>query len=148
MGADHRLFSWLGRWNSLADTPARPLIIQAAVTVAMIAGFGWDQKAFGGFGDSVTFTSPTFWLFLYLVSHALFVLRVRRDGPAPAFRVPWYPVLPLLFCLSNAFMFFKSLDYAILMTPRSLAASVAVLAVGAGLGFWVESHEPEAQNSP
>ena len=148
VGADHRLFSWLGRWNALTDTPARPMIIQAAVTVAMILGFGWDKKGSGGFEDSVAFTSPTFWLFLYLVSHALFVLRARQNGAAPSYRVPWYPVLPLLFCLSNAFMFFKSLDFAILKTPWSLLASVVVLVVGAGLGFWVESHEPEAQHSP
>jgi hypothetical protein len=62
--------------------------------------------------------------------------------------VPWYPVVPILFCLSNAFMFVKSLEYAISATPKSLLASVAVLAVGVGLAFWVESHEPEAENSP
>jgi amino acid transporter len=136
VGTDHRLFSWLGRWSSLTDTPARPLIIQAAVTVAMIAGFGWNQEAFGGFEDAVAFTSPTFWLFLYLVSHALFIFRAGRNGPAPAFRVPWYPAVPLLFCLSNAFMFIKSLEYAILTTPRSFAASIVVLAAGAGLAFF------------
>ena len=116
----------------------------------MIVGFGWDQeqKGHGGFEDAVAFTSPAFWLFLYLVSHALFVLRSRRNGPPPAFQAPFYPILPLLFCLSNAFMFFKSLDYAIFATPKSLAASVVVMAIGAGLAFWVESREPHVENSP
>ncbi len=133
----------------MTDTPARPLVIQAAVTIALIAGFGWnqEQKGHNGFEDAVTFTSPTFWLFLFVVSCALFRLRTLKDRPAPVYRVPWYPVLPLLFCLSNAFMFVKSLDYAVLMTPWSLLASVAVLAAGAGLGFWVDAHESKARNS-
>jgi amino acid transporter len=148
VGTDHRLFSWLGHWNSLTDTPARPMIIQAVVTVAMILGFGWNQEASSGFEDSVAFTSPTFWLFLYLVGHALFVFRARRIGPSITYRAPWYPVLPFLFCLSNAYMFFKSLDFAILTTPWSTLASVAVLAAGAVLGVWVETKETTVKNSP
>jgi amino acid transporter len=148
VGTDHRLFAWLGRWNSVTDTPARPIIIQSVVTVAIILGFGWDKAESEGFENSVTFTSPTFWLFLYLVSHALFVLRARRNGPAPTYRVPWYPVLPLLFCLSNAFMFFKSLEHAIDTTFWSFLASIGVLAVGAGLGICVETQESRAENLP
>jgi amino acid transporter len=148
VGTDHRLFSWLGRWNSVTDTPPRPLMIQAAVTIAMIVGFGWNQTEFGGFGDAVTFTSPTFWLFHFLVGCALFRLRAMRRDYAPAFRVPWYPVLPLLFCLANAFMLYKSVPYAFVMTPNSMLASVVVLAIGAVLAFWVEAHDPKAENSP
>jgi amino acid transporter len=147
VGTDHRLFSWLGRWSSLTDTPPRPLIIQAVVTVAMIAGFGWNQKKHDGFEASVAFTGPAFWLFLFLVGVALFFLRAKRNGPAPSYRVPWYPVVPLLFCLSSAFMIIKSLDYAMAVTPKSFTASIVVLVVGVGLAFWVESKEPEAQNS-
>jgi amino acid transporter len=139
VGTGHRLFAWLGHWNSQTDTPARPLIVQAVATVAMLVGFGWrQQQTLQAFNDSVAFTSPTFWLFLYLVSHAYFVLRVRQSGLARTYRAPFYPVLPLLFCLANAYMFFKSLDYAIEHTPWGLVASIAVLAIGAGLGFWVE----------
>ena len=139
MGTEHRLYAWLGQWSSRTDTPARPLIIQAAMTVILMIGFSWNQKGADGFEDSVVFTSPSFWLFLYLVGHALFVLRSRSSGPAQTYRVPFYPVVPLLFCLSSAYMFFKSLDYAYEHTFWGLAASAAMLGIGAFLAF-VESY--------
>ncbi len=75
VGTDHRLFSWLGHWNSLTDAPARPLIIQAIATVSVVAAFGWDKHGWHGFEDSVVFTAPTFWIFLLLAGALLFVLR-------------------------------------------------------------------------
>jgi APA family basic amino acid/polyamine antiporter len=165
VGTEHRLFSWLGRWSSLTDTPARPLIIQAVATVAVIVGFGWMQQGNEGFEDSVVFTAPIFWVFLLLVGASLFVLRVRgrrRGGvgedslgefreslPTPAragaYRVPLYPVLPLLFCLSSGYMFYRSLDHAIQESPRGLLASIGVLAIGTGLAFWEGGRTPRAQ---
>src|SRR5208282_3631634 len=47
MGTEHRLYSWLGQWNAKTDTPARPLIVQAVVTVALTIGFGWNQDSQG-----------------------------------------------------------------------------------------------------
>ncbi len=132
MGTEHQLYSWIGRWSSRTDTPARPLIIQAAVTVALTIGFGWNQKEGSGFETSVAFAAPTFWIFLYLVGHSLFVLR-GRSTPARTYRVPFYPLVPLLFCLASAFMLFKSLEYALGQTPRGLAVSALVLGIGAAL---------------
>ncbi|MGO9108307.1 MAG: APC family permease [Thermoguttaceae bacterium] len=134
MGTEHRLYSWLGQWSSKTDTPARPLIIQAAVTVALTIGFGWKQDS-QGFEGSIAFTSPSFWLFLYLVGHALFVLRARPSASTPTFRAPFYPIVPLLFCLSSAYMFFESLPYAAAHAPWGLLASTFVLGIGALLSF-------------
>jgi amino acid transporter len=134
MGTEHRLYSWLGQWNSKTDTPARPLILQAVVTVALTIGFGWNQDS-QGFENSVAFYSPSFWLFLYLVGHALFLLRARPSGSARTYLVPFYPLLPLLFCLSSAFMFFKSLDFAVGHAPWGLLASGVVLGLGALLSL-------------
>ena len=134
MGTEHRLFAWLGHWNAKTDAPALPLIIQAAVAAALAIGFGWNQDS-QGFENSVAFYSPPFWLFLYLVGHALFVLRLRPSAGEPTFRVPFYPALPLVFCLFSAYMFYKSLDYAFTQTPRSLLASAVVLVLGALLSL-------------
>jgi len=140
VGTDHRLFAWLGRWSSLKDTPVRPLVIQAAVAVGMIVGFGLNQKGSEGFNNSVAFTAPTFYLFLFLVGVALFVLRARGHS-ADASRVPLYPLLPLLFCLFSTFMFYNGLLYAYQQTPWGLVATAAVLLIGGGLAFWVENRE-------
>jgi len=135
LGTEHRLFAWLGQWNSKTNSPAYPLMIQAAVTVALTIGFGWKQEGLDGFQNSVAFYSPAFWLFLYLVGHSLFVLRAKPSASTGTFRVPFYPVVPFLFCLSSAFMFFKSLDYAVEQTPWGLLASAVVLGIGGLLSF-------------
>ncbi len=135
LGTEHRLFAWLGQWSSKTDAPAHPLLIQAAVTVVLTIGFGWNQEGSDGFQNSVAFYSPSFWLFLCLVGCSLFVLRNRPAASKGSYRVPFYPVVPLLFCLSSAFMFYKSLDFAIGQTPWGLLASAVVLGIGAVLSF-------------
>ncbi len=55
--------------------------------------------------------------------------------------MPLYPLLPLLFCLSSGYMFYRSVIYAHATTPLGLLASIAVLAIGGVLAFWVESRE-------
>ncbi len=116
------------------------MIIQGIVTAAMIVGFGWNKVGTDGFQNSVVFTSPSFWLFLLLAGAALFVLRARGRSTG-SYRVPLYPWLPLLFCLSSGYMLYKSVPYAYQMTKWGLLASIVVLALGAGLSFWVESRD-------
>jgi amino acid transporter len=59
----------------------------------------------------IDYTSPVFWLFLALSGFAVILLRVRRpDLPRP-FRVPLYPVLPLVFCASCLFVLWSSVQY-------------------------------------
>ena len=64
-----------------------------------------------------------------------------RGRSTGSYRVPLYPWLPLLFCLSSGYMLYKSVPYAYQMTKWGLLASIVVLALGAGLSFWVESRD-------
>ena len=60
----------------------------------------------------VEYTAPVFWLFFLLTGLSLFVLR-RRDPETPRpFRVPLYPLTPLLFCATSAYLLYASLVYA------------------------------------
>jgi basic amino acid/polyamine antiporter, APA family len=137
MGKDNELFGWLGEWSSSLDTPIRPLVIQGLVTVALAIGFGFREKgaARSGFENSVIFTTPLFWGFLVLVGLSLFVLRYREAEVPRPFRVPLYPLLPLVFCASSGFMFWKSLDYAWLMQRYWVLGSLGVVALGLALSF-------------
>src|SRR5262249_26125778 len=123
LGADHRLFAWLGRWHPRRHTPVVALATQAAITLGMIAVVGteggrvlvdnslkmlgleadsWQGR--GGFELLLRCTAPVFWLFFLLTGISLFVLRFKdRDIPRP-FPVPLYPVLPLIFCANCAYM--------------------------------------------
>jgi len=128
MGREHRLFGLLGRWSPRFGTPVAALILQWAIVIALIVAFGSRQ----GFGAMVKFTSAVFWFFLFTTGISLFVLREKdRDIERP-YRVPIYPLVPILFCLSSAYMLNASASYA----PLETLLSVLVLLAGLPLYFF------------
>jgi amino acid transporter len=74
----------------------------------------------------VEYTAPAFWLFFLLTGVSLFVLRRRDPGQPRPFRVPAYPVTPVLFCATAAFLFWSSVTY----TGLGALLGVAVLLTG------------------
>ena len=83
-------------------------------------------SARNGFQLAVEYTAPVFWFFFLLVGVALILLRRREpDRPRP-FRVPLYPLTPLLFCAVNAWLLWSSLAY----TGWGALLGVAVVALG------------------
>lgn len=131
MGADHVIFAWLGRWHPLFRTPFWALVLQAAVSLTMIVAVGttmgheqlnrfftffglkpgsWEGR--GGFDTLLKFTTPIFWLFFLLTSLSVFVLREMDRTRERPFRVPFYPVLPLIFVASCIYMLHSGINYA------------------------------------
>ena len=133
MGRDHRLYAWLGRWSPRFGTPVISLLIQAAITLGLIVGFG---LAASGFERMVKFTAPPFWAFLVLVGLSVFVLRFRDAGLTRTYRVPGYPITPVLFCLYSGYMVYTSLDYAIGQRTWEAVWSVEILLIGAVLSIF------------
>jgi amino acid transporter len=75
-------------------------------------------------------SAPVFWLFFLLTGISLFVLRAKdRDVERP-FRVPLYPVVPALFCLSCALWLYRSIEYAVSPQPAGLNATGGLLVIG------------------
>jgi amino acid transporter len=109
MGREHHWYAWLGRWDPRLDSPFRALLLQAAVTLALVLVVGRDADAFS---RMVIYSAPAYWLFSVLVGLALFKLRRREAVAGPVFRVPAYPWVPALFLLSTLFMSWASLSYA------------------------------------
>jgi amino acid transporter len=62
------------------------------------------------FEQLVTHSAPAFWLFFLLTGFSLFVLREKNPGARP-FSVPWYPLVPLIFCNTCVYMLYKSTVY-------------------------------------
>jgi amino acid transporter len=66
-----------------------------------------------------------FWLFLLLVGVSYFVLR-RRDPDRPRpFRAPLYPVTPIVFICTCAYLFYSSVTYSGVGSLVGLAVLVA-----------------------
>jgi len=129
LGREHKLFAPLGWWSPRLGTPLTALVVQAAILIAICAAFGSYEGA-GGFQRMVSFTTPVFWTFFFLVIVSLFVLRRRdRDLERP-FRVPLYPITPLCFAAATLYMLYASIDYAISeLAPEVLWAAV-IMAIG------------------
>jgi len=106
-GKDHRIFKLLSHWSTRMQTPVRALAIQCLFTVAIILGVWWIGKGdpdYTNFDRTVQVTVVVFWTFFCFTGVALVLLRERDpDTPRP-FRVPFYPLLPIIFCATCAYI--------------------------------------------
>lgn len=109
LGRDWPIVSFMSRWDGRRDAPVRAFLVQAAIALALI-GLGTIEKA--GVQTMVEFTAPVFWFFFLLTGIALFVLRLRDPLRARPFRVPGYPILPLVFVGTCGYLLYSSLTYA------------------------------------
>lgn len=129
LGQDFPLFAWLGRWHERAGTPINALWVQGAITMALVFLGTWTRK---GFKTMVDYTAPVFWLFFLLAGLSLFVLRAREPDVRRPFRVPFYPVTPIVFCASCAYLLYSSLAY----TGVGALVGMGVLSVGTLVLLW------------
>ena len=81
-----------------------------------------------GFEAMVEFTAPVFWAFLFLVGLALFVLRAKDPHAERPFRVPLYPLTPIVFCAACAWLTWSSITYAV--SRDAIRVSLSVMALG------------------
>ena len=96
-GKDHRIFKLLSHWSKRMKTPVRALAVQTLICLAMIGGVWVVGGADESFDKTVKLTVAVFWSFFCLTGVSLILLRERDpDTPRP-FRVPGYPVLPIIF---------------------------------------------------
>jgi amino acid transporter len=129
LGRDVPRLAALGAWSERGATPARALALQGAITLALVL-FGATTD--NGIATMVAYTAPVFWLFMLLSALALPALR-RRDPQRPRpFRVPLYPLTPLLFAASCAALLWSSTRYA----GPGAVIGLAVLASGVPL-LWL-----------
>jgi amino acid transporter len=127
MGRDSGIFACLGRWDAGAQGPVNAHLVQGGIALGLVA-LGTVTRQ--GFSTMVEYTAPVFWFFLMLTGLALFVLRQKGQAPAGSFRVPLYPLTPLVFCGSSGFMLHASIAY----TGAGALIGVGVLLLG--LPLW------------
>lgn len=124
LGRDWPLFRWLGHWHAPTEEPRNALIAQGVLALVLI-GLGALTRQ--GFQTMVDYTMPVFWFFFMLVGIGLFVLRYRDRATPRPFKVPFYPVTPILFVATCAYLLYSSVAYAALGS----IIGIVVLAIGA-----------------
>jgi APA family basic amino acid/polyamine antiporter len=129
LGRDVPFFGFLAGWHELQSTPKAAFLLQGAIALGLV-GFGALTR--GGFEAMVAYTAPVFWLILFGTGAALIVLRRREPMAARPFRVPLYPLTPILFCIVAAYMMHASVAYAgrgALLGLGVMLAGIPVLAL-------------------
>ncbi|MBE9014332.1 amino acid permease [Pseudanabaenaceae cyanobacterium LEGE 13415] len=123
LGQDFSVFRFMGRWQGEKNSPVPALLVQGAISLALV-GLGIITRK--GFETMVDFTAPVFWFFFLLVGFSLMILRQKEPNRLSAFRVPFYPITPILFCGICGFLLYSSLVYVRI----GAIAGVIVLALG------------------
>lgn len=143
VGCDWPALSRLGRWDASRGGPQAAMLLQCAAALLLV---GLGTLGDDGFRSMVEFTAPVFWLFFLLTGVSLLVLRRRDPGRDRPYKVPLYPVLPLVFVAVCAAMLWSSLSYVSNQAIGGLNAAwvgVGVLLAGALLTF-VLGHLPNS----
>jgi amino acid transporter len=116
-----KAMSWENAYLANADIPA---------------GEKATELAKGGFDTLLTCTAPIFWGFFLLTGISVFVLRQRDPDIERPFKVPLYPELPLIFCVSCGYMLYSSIDYAFIREWKGGLFLLGVLPLIIGLPLY------------
>ncbi|TLX59963.1 amino acid permease [Stutzerimonas nosocomialis] len=109
LGRDVPQLSMLGAWNERGSTPVRALLVQGAITLLLILFGALSQS---GVEAMVAYTAPVFWFFMCMTALSLLRLRKLQPNVPRPFRVPLYPLLPLIFACCCLGLFVSSTLYA------------------------------------
>ena len=140
VGDDLPVLKRLGLDATRGGSPTVAFAAQAVVAMSLIV-FGAMTR--DGFQAMVAYTAPVFWLFLLLVGISYFVLRHREPERERPFRAPLYPLIPLLFCLTCAYLLYASLVY----TGLGALVGVVVLLIGVPV-VWLAMPRASMERQP
>jgi amino acid transporter len=161
-GADYPALAWLGVWNRRTVAPISAIAVQAAIALLLILCVGtavgrdacdlalqavglpaipWEAY-FGGFETLVAGSTPVFWALSLLTGLALFLLRRQDRSVQRPFSAPLYPLPPLIFCGTCAYMLYASVAYARWLVLLGLVP----LAIGGMLGVVIRPGDAKGES--
>jgi APA family basic amino acid/polyamine antiporter len=135
LGRDFRPLAFLGRWHARTGTPLNALVVQGVIALGLVV-LGAVMR--NGFETMIDYTAPVFWLFFLLTGVTVLVLRRREPDVSRPFRVPLYPLTPLAFCATCAYLLYASLVY----TGTGALVGLAVVATGALVLIFMQRAAP------
>ncbi|MCE5187463.1 MAG: amino acid permease [Planctomycetaceae bacterium] len=123
LGGDHRFFTILGRWTPRTSTPVPALAVQGLIAIGLIL-------LFGGYIDVILYTAAAVYAFYMATSLSVIVLRHKEPQQERPYKVPGYPVTPLVFAGVCAFLIYNSIAYAMTFKRTSVVVLAAALTAG------------------
>jgi basic amino acid/polyamine antiporter, APA family len=134
LGRDFRVLGFMGKWNSGSNSPINALILQGTIALILVATGAWSQQAIS---TMVDYTAPVFWVFILLTTASLFVFRYRKTHVTGSYRVPLYPLPPVLFLMACIYMLYSSLAY----TGAGAFAGAGILLAGVPVYFLARKYQ-------
>lgn len=131
LGRDLPRLRALGQWHQPSRSPRRALLVQAAIVLALIAAGRYGGNAIE---TMVAYTAPVFWMFMLLVALSVWRLRVLDPERHRPFKVPLYPLTPMIFALACAALTWASVRYA----GMGAILGLVVLAAGLPVLMWTQ----------
>ncbi|HTO94682.1 MAG TPA: amino acid permease [Bacteroidota bacterium] len=122
MARDRMFFRKMGNIHPKYRTPSRSLVIQAVWASILTLTGTYDQI--------FTYVIFASWIFYALGAAGIFIMRRKMPGAASPYRVPGYPVVPLLFVAVATWFVINTL------VKQSSDSFVGLLLLLAGLPFY------------
>jgi amino acid transporter len=119
MGSDYRIFRSLGEWHPSLRTPATALLVQGIIAAGLLI-------VLGSYVNAVLYTAAVVYSFYLASTLAVIVLRRKEPGVERPYRVPFYPLIPLVFAGICVFLIYSAVTYK----PLIAAAAGALLFIG------------------
>lgn len=130
MARDRLLVGWASAIHPRFRTPHRAILLQGAWAVILVST--------GTYRALFTRVVYTEWIFFALMAVGLMRLRAR-DSYEPAYRVWGYPVVPIIFVASSAYIVVNQ----ILHDPRESAVGLALVLAGLPIYYlWLRNPSP------
>ncbi len=134
LGRDFSALGWIGRWDADYNSPINALLVQGGISLGLVFLGAFTKEAVS---TMVDYTAPVFWLFILLTTITLFLFRKKEETADNTFKVPLYPLTPILFILCCSYLLYSS----IMFTGWGAMVGIGILAVGLPVYYW-------AQNKP
>ncbi|HTY40630.1 MAG TPA: amino acid permease [Thermoanaerobaculia bacterium] len=127
MARDKLFFERVSRVHPRWRTPVESLVFQGLWSTFLVLFIG-------GFSQLFTYVIFGGWIFYALAVLSVVVLRRKEPGLVRPFRVPGYPVVPILFALTAGAIVVNTL----IQTPRESLLGLAFIALGIPV-YWIQS---------
>lgn len=129
-GKKFTLFKRMGIWDTTKGSPTNALIVQGSISLLLVFVGSLTRN---GFVTMVEYTAPVFWFFFLLATLSLIILRWREPDIPRFFKVPFYPLTPIIFATVCVYMLVSSLRYT------GMGALVGMAVLVAGIPFLIIS---------
>jgi APA family basic amino acid/polyamine antiporter len=124
MAHDGLFFSGLAEVSKKHRVPFVSILVQAFVATALALSGTFDQLT-----DYVVFAA---WIFYLMVSSSLFVFRKKYPAQPGMYRVPFYPVLPIVFGIVSLWL----LGNTLWTSPRESITGLIFILSGIPAYLW------------